>query len=89
MPTKDWDVEAELTRIKSKLYSIEKVVPAPCVYESDITYERLKNCYVTVAKIVATHGDVYLPIFERLHTELEEFKNKQDMLERAFQVAKF
>ena len=39
------------------------------------------------ARIVAEHGDQYLPIFERLEHEFNEWKAREDTLDRAIKLA--
>jgi hypothetical protein len=39
----------------------------------------LEECYLKMARIVKDFGDQYLPIFERLHQEMEQRKMQQDM----------
>ena len=48
-----------------------------------ITIERVERALMTVAYIVARHGPVYAPIFERLERELAELRAKGDPVERA------
>jgi len=40
------------------------------------------------ANIVATHGQRYLPIFERLEKEYKSRKQKHDMLTKAISISK-
>jgi len=48
----------------------------------------LEQAYTIMAKIVRDHGDVYLPIFKRLHEEREARKARQDLRNIALQVAR-
>ena len=41
-----------------------------------LTLAEIETAYIQAAKIVHRYGDVYLPIFERLEFELEEYKRK-------------
>lgn len=47
----------------------------------------LQECYELMAYIVNKHGDDYLPLFERLHEEIEARKEKNNLLEIASKVA--
>lgn len=53
----------------------------------DISDHDLKNAYIKAARIVACHGDLYLPIFERLEMELKNREKKNLALKRALDVA--
>lgn len=55
--------------------------------ENRITLSQLKQAYLQAAKIVARHGDTYLPIFERVETEYQERKKQIDALNRAIMIA--
>ena len=55
--------------------------------EQDMTPERLEETYRIVAKMVKVGGKVYLPIFERLHSEIQSLKENQSMLDYALKVA--
>jgi hypothetical protein len=58
------------------------------IEEKDITDEMLLESYTIMAHIVNPHGDSYLPIFERLHTEIEKRKTKKELLDTAMQLSK-
>jgi len=55
--------------------------------ENKVSYKQLKKAYLQAAKIVALHGEKYLPIFERLEIEFRERKKQVDALNRAIKVA--
>jgi hypothetical protein len=44
-----------------------------------ITKEQLMTCYHLAAKAVSLYGDSYLPVFKRLHEEVEKTKQNEDM----------
>lgn len=50
---------------------------APLFTEIDISDERLSAAYETLASIISVHGDIYLPLFKRLHEEIE-LRKKND-----------
>jgi hypothetical protein len=54
-----------------------------------VTDERLEDAYRTMAEIVSLYGETYLPIFARLHEELECRKGEKSMLRIAEEVAGF
>ena len=47
----------------------------------------LKKSYIQAAKIVAVHGDKYLPVFERLEREYKTCKKKRETLRRVLEIA--
>lgn len=49
--------------------------------------QRLENALEYAAICVAQHGEAYLPIFERLESELENLRSKETALERARRLA--
>jgi hypothetical protein len=51
------------------------------------TLEELQHLREIAAKVVALHGDVYLPIFECVHRELEARKQQTDLKALALKVA--
>lgn len=55
--------------------------------EEDITLELLEECLQTSAKLVKLYGKKYLPIFERMCHEVENWKRDEHMLETAVQMA--
>lgn len=58
------------------------------IEKHDVTDELLEECYVLVAKIVDCYGDAYLPIFERLHYELEQRRKQKDLINIAKRISK-
>lgn len=54
---------------------------------NEISYKQLKKAYLQAAKIVALHGEKYLPIFERLESEYKTRKKRDDALYRAIKLA--
>ena len=59
-----------------------------CAEEIDVTDELLHESYLFMAHIVRTYGEPFLPIFERLHSEIEVRKEKRALLETAIGVSK-
>ena len=55
--------------------------------EDNIYDDELKKAYIQAAKIVAVHGDKYLPIFERLESEYQKSEKRKEILNRALEIA--
>ena len=55
--------------------------------DREISEEEIQEAYRQAAVIVAKYGDVYLPIFERLETEIREIKKQKTLLKKAIEVA--
>jgi len=53
----------------------------------NIDQDTLAECLVTLAHIVKEHGDDYLPIFERIKNELDEYNHSQNIKEIALSIA--
>ncbi len=53
----------------------------------EVSEEEIQEAYRQAAVIVAKYGDVYLPIFERLETEIREIKKQKALLKKAIEVA--
>lgn len=53
-----------------------------------MSIDRLENALGYVALCIAQHGDAYLPLFERLESELEAARAKESARERALRLAK-
>ena len=89
MGTDCWKPEGVLTKLNEGFRSeqlhveFKRVALSP----SDITNERLLSAYAAMAEIVALHGEAYLPIFERLHNEVEQLERKTDLLELARSIS--
>ncbi|KZL25480.1 hypothetical protein [Pseudovibrio sp. Ad37] len=53
----------------------------------EVTLERLLNAQKKVARIIAAGNTQYLPIFQRLTKEVEEFQQKEAALQLALKIA--
>ena len=49
--------------------------------------EDLETAYKIMAIIVSNHGDKYLPVFKRIHEELEQRRTQQGLMNIALQIA--
>lgn len=54
---------------------------------STITDGELEKCYRTIACIVRDRGDKYLPVFQRIHQEVENRKGQRELKDIALQTA--
>ena len=65
---------------------------APAYAERPVTGEvddeRLEAAYIAMAEIVTTYGETYLPIFQRLHDELETRRSNKTMMNIAKEISK-
>lgn len=78
------DEKAWMESTKNKLYGIDiKKIE----HEDEITLEMLEEGLQTSARIVKLYGKKYLPIFERMHREVEDWKRGEFMLEKALHIA--
>ena len=50
------------------------------------TYDEIINARNRCALIVATCGEEYIPIFERLEREVEKIKSKQTLYQKALKI---
>ena len=53
-----------------------------------IPIKELERVIKIAARVVVLHGEVYLPLFNRLHKELVKEKEKQETESLAFKLAK-
>jgi len=51
-----------------------------------VTDENMQSAYLIIATIVKHHGEKYLPIFKRMHEEIEVRKAQKNLLEIASQL---
>ncbi len=78
------DEKAWMESVKSKLYGINiKKIES----EDEITIEMLEECLQTSAKLVKLYGKKYLPIFERMCHEVENWKRDEDLINKAIRIA--
>ena len=62
--------------------------PQEHLTKQDITDDLLQDCYVLLANIIDRHGNAYLPIFERLHVEIENREKQREMLQKARTISR-
>ena len=79
------DVEEKARQVVRDPYGLRKIKKIQ--HEHEITDELIEECYQIAANVVKRYGDVYLPIFERMHMEREKRIKSRSMLEKALEVA--
>jgi len=79
------DVSEKARQIVGDPYGLRKVKKIQ--HESDITDDLIEECYQIAAQVVKKYGEVYLPIFERMHSEREKRIKNRSLLEMAMEVA--
>lgn len=86
-----WKPEGVLTKLYDGPHSqgIQVEFKRVSLKPSDVTDERLLSAYRAIAEIVAIHGEAYLPIFERPHSEVEHLERKSVLLDLARTVDEF
>jgi len=57
-------------------------------HADELSMDELYDCYETLARIVKRYGKDYLPLFERVHKEIESRKSENRMVDIAHRVAK-
>ena len=66
---------------------IRSFVSGESMSKEIVTDEELEKPYKIIAKIVRDYGDKYLPIFQRIHDEVERRKANQGLKDIALQIA--
>lgn len=54
--------------------------------EMKVTDELLESAYLIIAGIVTAHGEKYLPVFKRIHEEVQERKAQKNLLSIAAEL---
>ncbi len=52
-----------------------------------LTFEEIHKLYRVAARVVAMYGDAYLPVFSRLHTEVEKINTLENIKSVALEMA--
>ncbi|OEK01169.1 hypothetical protein BFP97_06435 [Roseivirga sp. 4D4] len=53
---------------------------------SEIQLEKIKEARDECARIIALYGDKFLPIFQRLETEIEQREHQNKLLAKALKI---
>lgn len=59
---------------------------SPELRDKDVSDQMLQDCYVVMADIVNRYGEEYLPIFQRLHEEIESRRMTKELLDAALKA---
>ncbi|MGH1378972.1 MAG: hypothetical protein ACRBB3_09150 [Alphaproteobacteria bacterium] len=89
MPTLKWDIDKCLEQCRptplSNHYYTANIHPKR---PQGITPIEIRKAYNQIAKIIAIHGEKYLPLFRRLHTEIIKHREKNELLDIAKSISK-
>lgn len=86
--TRDWDIDTLVTKFDPRVSCRNSSVNLKDrAVEAEVSYQDIKDAYLLAAMIVAEHGEEYLPIFERLQTELNSFSAKKKLVDKAKEIA--
>ena len=82
--TLDWDIEKLIRKFDPRISQKN----SPVEYRQrdindNVTYSDLNKAYHLAAVVVSEHGEEYLPIFERLQKELQDYDQRTQLLEEA------
>lgn len=53
----------------------------------ELTPEKIKKAYFIAAEVVKRYGDAYLPVFKRMHEEVQKINEMVDLKTLALSVA--
>ncbi len=92
MANRKWNLEASMSKLRPKsggtLNDQFTDAARTVLQDSDVTDEMLHDSYILMADIVRTHGEQFLPIFERLHSEIEAREAKKSLLDTAIRMSR-
>jgi hypothetical protein len=92
MSDREWIIDDYLERLyprcSEKLSNHFTASSRQNAQDIEVTDELLYESYVFMANIVKTYGEQFLPIFERLHSEIKIREEKRSILEAAMEVSK-
>jgi len=89
MATHSWDVNRCINKLSpfSSGFKTNSPSPRKAMTDSEISFADIKTAYDYIALIVARYGKTYLPLFERLHQEIDIIRSEEQLLELAFDVS--
>ena len=70
----------------NKAFSVSLLLPQP-KEQKEVTLERLLAAQKKLAIIIAAGNEQYLPLFQRLKKEIDEYQEKADDLKLALKIA--
>ena len=91
MNTRDWDLEDYIDKLYPcygdglSEYFTDKA--SPTIPDKDVSDVMLRESYNLAAQIVATYGETYLPIFERLQREVDSRNRRRALIDTAIKAA--
>lgn len=88
--TRDWDINELVMKFDPRINNTRRESPSPTntfKKKTDISYQDIKKAYEVAALVVTKYGEVYLPLFERLQSELEDHQRKQKLVDKAKKIA--
>lgn len=91
MPTYEWTITDYLSRLKpqrSNKQSTSNSTKKKYDCDTEIRFEDIMDAYQVMARIVSQHGENFLPLFQRLHDEIEKRKSQFDLMKLADKIAK-
>lgn len=88
MHTHKWDLQKCLNQCSPKIITMNHILTHERLSSDDITLDLITEAYEVMARIVTQHGDRYLPIFQRLHNEIEEYRSHDSLLKLAKNIAR-
>lgn len=83
----NWDIEKAMANVMRSQNREPSVKPHSSSGGFTVDEETLSTCLITLAHIIKNDGDQYLPIFERLKSELDEFRRLQSLKDLAINMA--
>ena len=89
MPTLEWDKRKCIKNCQPEFLraTIADNVKIPKLGKEDIIADDIAEAYELLAKVVTTHGEKYLPIFERIYSELQKNEAKDKLMEIAKSIS--
>ncbi len=88
--TRDWDIDELIMRFDPRINNKRGAPTSPTntfKKKTDISYQDIKKAYEIAALVVTKYGEDYLPLFERLQSELEDYQRKQKLVDKAKKIA--
>lgn len=84
----EWNIDEIICKYTPRIYAIEHHTQNIDLKGTDaVSYKDIQESYELMANIVTEHGEEYLPIFARLHDELENHIAKRNLLSTAFKIS--
>lgn len=86
--TVEWSIENAMHNVmRHKDCNQPTFIKPTHLKNNEVNQATLKRCLNYVACLISQHGDLYLPIFERLKNELEQHQKQDALKDYAKQIA--